>query len=255
MDLLAQGLTGEQVADKLVLSSETVKTHIRNAMAKLEASTRVHAIAIALREGYIQPPASDGNPLMEPDDERRPRLRHDLRTPLTIVSGFAEVLAGDRADLRRRPARVRLAHPRRRARDRRAGRPAARRARRPRACLGSPTRSTSARARATNASRWWRSNCSQVVKVRRVATRSRNRTPSRWSSSCWKVPAVRPRRTSSCSAPSRSRQRTRTRTWRSTSPRRSGTDRQPSLIATVSSSSGSITGFTSTVSGIGGLYG
>ena len=31
------------------------------------------------------------------DDERRRRLRHDLRTPLTIVSGFAEVLAGDRA--------------------------------------------------------------------------------------------------------------------------------------------------------------
>ena len=30
------------------------------------------------------------------DDDRR-RLRHDLRTPLTIVSGFAEVLAGDRA--------------------------------------------------------------------------------------------------------------------------------------------------------------
>ena len=30
-------------------------------------------------------------------DERRRRLRHDLRTPLTIVSGFAEVLAGDRA--------------------------------------------------------------------------------------------------------------------------------------------------------------
>jgi signal transduction histidine kinase len=30
------------------------------------------------------------------EDERRRRLRHDLRTPLTIVSGFAEVLAGDR---------------------------------------------------------------------------------------------------------------------------------------------------------------
>jgi DNA-binding NarL/FixJ family response regulator len=56
MDLLAQGLTGEQVAERLVLSSETVKTHIRNAMAKLEASTRVHAIAIALREGFINPP-------------------------------------------------------------------------------------------------------------------------------------------------------------------------------------------------------
>src|ERR1700754_143685 len=56
MDLLAQGLTGEQVAERLVLSSETVKTHIRNAMTKLEASTRVHAIAIALRDGFISPP-------------------------------------------------------------------------------------------------------------------------------------------------------------------------------------------------------
>jgi signal transduction histidine kinase len=31
------------------------------------------------------------------EEQRRLRLRHDLRTPLTIVSGFAEVLAADRA--------------------------------------------------------------------------------------------------------------------------------------------------------------
>ena len=30
------------------------------------------------------------------DDEALRRLRHDLRTPLTIVAGFAEVLAADR---------------------------------------------------------------------------------------------------------------------------------------------------------------
>jgi len=30
------------------------------------------------------------------DAETRRRLRHDLRTPLTIVAGFAEVLAGER---------------------------------------------------------------------------------------------------------------------------------------------------------------
>jgi signal transduction histidine kinase len=29
-------------------------------------------------------------------EEERRRLRHDLRTPLTIVAGFAEVLASDK---------------------------------------------------------------------------------------------------------------------------------------------------------------
>jgi DNA-binding NarL/FixJ family response regulator len=53
IDLLSRGLTGEQIAGELVLSIQTVKTHVRNAMAKLEASTRAHAIAIAIREGYI----------------------------------------------------------------------------------------------------------------------------------------------------------------------------------------------------------
>jgi signal transduction histidine kinase len=38
---------------------------------------------------------SDGELVL--DDEARRRLRHDLRTPLTIVAGFAEVLAGERA--------------------------------------------------------------------------------------------------------------------------------------------------------------
>jgi DNA-binding NarL/FixJ family response regulator len=57
LDMLAQGLTGEQVAGELVLSAETIKTHVRNAMSKLEAHTRVHAIAIALREGFISPPS------------------------------------------------------------------------------------------------------------------------------------------------------------------------------------------------------
>ena len=47
------------------------------------------------------------------EDERRRRLRHDLRTPLTIVSGFAEVLAGDRvisdADRREYASRIHAA--------------------------------------------------------------------------------------------------------------------------------------------------
>jgi DNA-binding CsgD family transcriptional regulator len=53
LDLLASGLTGEEVASRLSLSPETIRTHIRNAMGKLDAHTRVHAVAIALRHGEI----------------------------------------------------------------------------------------------------------------------------------------------------------------------------------------------------------
>ena len=45
LGLLAQGLSGEKAAKQLVLSPETVRTHVRNAMTKLDASTRVHAVA------------------------------------------------------------------------------------------------------------------------------------------------------------------------------------------------------------------
>ena len=54
---LAEGQSIEDIAGELVLSTETIRTHIRNAMNKLEANTRVHAIAIALREGFISAPS------------------------------------------------------------------------------------------------------------------------------------------------------------------------------------------------------
>ena len=58
--LLADGLSGAQIAERLVLSPETVRTHIRNAMTKLGASTRTQAVAIALGQRHGDaPPASD----------------------------------------------------------------------------------------------------------------------------------------------------------------------------------------------------
>ena len=47
-------LTGEQIAERLVLSPETVRTHIRNAREKLGASTRVEAVTMALLAREIQ---------------------------------------------------------------------------------------------------------------------------------------------------------------------------------------------------------
>ena len=54
LGLLARGLTGEQIAERLVLSPETVRTHIRNAREKLGASTRVEAVTMALIAREIQ---------------------------------------------------------------------------------------------------------------------------------------------------------------------------------------------------------
>ena len=54
LDLLAKGMTGEDAAEQLFLSPLTVRTHVRNAMQKLEAHTRVHAITLALQRGEIQ---------------------------------------------------------------------------------------------------------------------------------------------------------------------------------------------------------
>ena len=53
MGLLSQGLSGEEAAKQLFLSSETVRTHVRNAMQKLGAATRAHAVALAIQHGEI----------------------------------------------------------------------------------------------------------------------------------------------------------------------------------------------------------
>jgi PAS domain S-box-containing protein len=51
--LVALGLTTSAAADRLGISPETVRTHVRNAMNKLGARTRAQAIAVAMREGEI----------------------------------------------------------------------------------------------------------------------------------------------------------------------------------------------------------
>jgi DNA-binding NarL/FixJ family response regulator len=53
LGLLSQGLSGEEAAIQLFLSPETVRTHVRNAMTKLGAATRAHAVALALQRGEI----------------------------------------------------------------------------------------------------------------------------------------------------------------------------------------------------------
>lgn len=51
--LLSDGLSNEEIGKRLFISPETVRTHVRKAMDKLNADTRTQAVATALRQSLI----------------------------------------------------------------------------------------------------------------------------------------------------------------------------------------------------------
>jgi two-component system nitrate/nitrite response regulator NarL len=53
LHLAAQGLTGPQIANELVVGLATVKTHFEHIYAKLGVGARVAAVAMAMRLGLI----------------------------------------------------------------------------------------------------------------------------------------------------------------------------------------------------------
>ena len=54
LQMLADGMQTDAVAQKLGLSTETVRTHTKRILAKLDASTRTQAVAIGIRHGLIE---------------------------------------------------------------------------------------------------------------------------------------------------------------------------------------------------------
>jgi DNA-binding CsgD family transcriptional regulator len=84
---LAEGMSGAQIAEQLVLSPETVRTHVRNAMGKLGASTRSQAVALALQHRMITADP-EGAALPEPASESASRSQADQ------VSALMDMLTG-----------------------------------------------------------------------------------------------------------------------------------------------------------------
>ena len=54
LQLLAEGLTTEEIAEHLVLSLHTVRNHIQRIIGKLHAHSRLEAVTTAVREGVIE---------------------------------------------------------------------------------------------------------------------------------------------------------------------------------------------------------
>ena len=53
LSLMVDGHCNKAVAEALSISEETIKTHVKNTMAKLNANDRTHAVTIAIQRGYI----------------------------------------------------------------------------------------------------------------------------------------------------------------------------------------------------------
>ena len=54
LECVAAGRHNREIGERLFISVETVKAHVRNIMAKLGARDRTHAVAIANRRGVVR---------------------------------------------------------------------------------------------------------------------------------------------------------------------------------------------------------
>ncbi len=53
LQLLAEGLRNDDIAEKLFISPQTVQTHVRNILAKLRVHSKLEAVAFAVKHGAI----------------------------------------------------------------------------------------------------------------------------------------------------------------------------------------------------------
>ena len=57
LDLLVQGITSNrELAERLVVTENTVKYHLRNILDKLHVQNRAQVVAYAVRQGMVEPP-------------------------------------------------------------------------------------------------------------------------------------------------------------------------------------------------------
>jgi two-component system nitrate/nitrite response regulator NarL len=59
LKLLAEGVRGDAIAQRLGISKNTVRTHVQSILTKLQVHTRLEAATFAVRHGIVDPPRSE----------------------------------------------------------------------------------------------------------------------------------------------------------------------------------------------------
>jgi DNA-binding NarL/FixJ family response regulator len=79
--LVACGLSNEEIAEQLVVTRATAKTHVSRALCKLHARDRAQLVVLAYEAGLVQPGPrwQNGNAPSEPMQVLRSRVEHGLR--------------------------------------------------------------------------------------------------------------------------------------------------------------------------------
>ncbi|MDP6821804.1 MAG: response regulator transcription factor [Dehalococcoidia bacterium] len=60
LQLVSHGMSNQEIADELVVSEGTVKTHVKRTLSKLEVRDRTQAVIFAYNAGIVQPDGDSG---------------------------------------------------------------------------------------------------------------------------------------------------------------------------------------------------